>query len=400
MQEKYLVMVTADNHNKYYRMTPEGGRLKCEYGRVGAHPQVKFYSLDKYYDLLNQKLRKGYVDETFNHVSEVKKVDNGFKTIPGLVGKLVAKMLSWANQAIKANYRVSSDQVTEDAIRRAQTMIDELTYAGEVRRFNDILLDIFHTIPRSMQNVSTFLADDEDDFQKIINREQSLLDTMAGQVKHDDPVEENDEEDGDKTILQHNGISIKECTDKETAEVKAHLDPETRSKFVKAYRVKNGRTERKFNAYCKKLGDRPNVKFLYHGSRNQNYWNIMVQGLKLHPGQNVVRAGAMFGHGLYFAPKAKKSMGYTSLNGSFWTNRTGGSTTNKTLLFVYKVAMGNQYDIYSGWTPAYGNLNKTQMKRLGFDSTFAHAGASIINDECIVYDEDACTIRYILEIEE
>ena len=27
----------------------------------------------------------------------------------------------------------------------------------------------------------------------------------------------------------------------------------------------------------------------------------------------------MFGHGLYFAPRAKKSIGYTSLNGSYWS---------------------------------------------------------------------------------
>lgn len=33
-----------------------------------------------------------------------------------------------------------------------------------------------------------------------------------------------------------------------------------------------------------------------------------------------------------------------------------------------------------------------------FDSVYAHKGASLIHDEMIVYNEAACTIRYMIEV--
>lgn len=39
MEEKspvYLVMVTTNNNNKYYRMIPHGDTFEAEYGRVGS----------------------------------------------------------------------------------------------------------------------------------------------------------------------------------------------------------------------------------------------------------------------------------------------------------------------------------------------------------------------------
>ena len=35
-----LVMVTSTNHNKYYRMIPQGDTFRVEFGRVGAGMQT------------------------------------------------------------------------------------------------------------------------------------------------------------------------------------------------------------------------------------------------------------------------------------------------------------------------------------------------------------------------
>lgn len=43
MEEKspvYLVMVTTNNNNKYYRMIPHGDTFEAEYGRVGASCKI------------------------------------------------------------------------------------------------------------------------------------------------------------------------------------------------------------------------------------------------------------------------------------------------------------------------------------------------------------------------
>lgn len=60
----YLVMVTADNHNKYYRMIPHGDTFSVEYGRVGVNCQTASYSMSQWNKKYNEKVKKGYVDQT------------------------------------------------------------------------------------------------------------------------------------------------------------------------------------------------------------------------------------------------------------------------------------------------------------------------------------------------
>ena len=105
----------------------------------------------------------------------------------------------------------------------------------------------------------------------------------------------------------------------------------------------------------------------------------------------------MFGTGLYFAPKAKKSVGYTS--SGFWASRTGSAnySSNSVLLLVFKVAMGKTKDIQV-WNSACSTLDEASVRQQGYDSVFAHQGASLRNDECIVYNDDACTLSYIIEL--
>ena len=67
MEEKspvYLVMVTTNNNNKYYRMIPHGDTFEAEYGRVGASCQHASYSMSQWNKKYNEKIKKGYVDQT------------------------------------------------------------------------------------------------------------------------------------------------------------------------------------------------------------------------------------------------------------------------------------------------------------------------------------------------
>ena len=97
----------------------------------------------------------------------------------------------------------------------------------------------------------------------------------------------------------------------------------------------------------------------------------------------------MFGHGLYFAPRAKKSIGYTSLNGSNWA---GGSSSTG-FLAVYKVAYKNTH------VSAYERFTKDSVKQLGADAVFASKDQGmLVNDEVIIYDDKQATIRYLIEL--
>jgi len=62
----YLVKVEPNaNNNKFYRMLPLGDSFKVEYGRIGVGGfQTSQYSMSQWNKKLNEKLKKGYVDQS------------------------------------------------------------------------------------------------------------------------------------------------------------------------------------------------------------------------------------------------------------------------------------------------------------------------------------------------
>ncbi|UVX33167.1 MAG: Poly(ADP-ribose) polymerase catalytic domain [Bacteriophage sp.] len=104
-----------------------------------------------------------------------------------------------------------------------------------------------------------------------------------------------------------------------------------------------------------------------------------------------IYTGSMFSDGLYFANKARKSIGYTSLSGSYWA----GGNNSKSLLAIFKVNVGNQKHIYKHDSSCY---NITEKNLLPYNSVYAHGGADLRNDEFIVYNPNRCTIKYLVEI--
>lgn len=169
-----------------------------------------------------------------------------------------------------------------------------------------------------MGNVQDYLADSSKDFSKIIQKEQDLLDVMKGQVVQKQVIEESDVEDNDKsanTILEQLGLIFEECDQRDIAIIKDALGS-CSDRFHKAWRVKNLKTQKRFDEFVKE-NNITDTKLLFHGSRNENWWSIINSGLVLKP-TNAVIIGKMFGYGIYYAPKARKSLGYTSLDGSYW----------------------------------------------------------------------------------
>jgi hypothetical protein len=104
----------------------------------------------------------------------------------------------------------------------------------------------------------------------------------------------------------------------------------------------------------------------------------------------------MFGNGLYFAELARKSLGYTDFRGSYWAN----GNNRYGFLLMYEVACGKTYDpedlanYLSGVSLTYDSL-----RAHGYDSTYAGAGGRLYNTENIIYREDQCDIRYIIEMD-
>lgn len=311
-----------------------------------------------------------------------------------LVAELVDALLAYSDNAIKKNYIVSSKDVTQAMIDLAREKIDQLYSVTSLSEVNAILSQLFTIIPRKMEKVEDYLAHTEMDAAEIITREEALLDIMTGKVNQ--KTRHNIRNDNiSNTILDENNLTIRPCTMDEIRHIKKFLGKESEHKLKNAFYVKNIVTEACFYDYCSKnqISDK-DIHYLYHGSRNENWWNILIQGLSLRPKKSVVRTGAMFGHGLYFAPRAKKSIGYTSLNGSNWA---GGSSSTG-FLAVYKVAYKNPYKVYTH-VSAYERFTKDSVKQLGADAVFASKDQGmLVNDEVIIYDDKQATIRYLIEL--
>jgi poly [ADP-ribose] polymerase len=133
-------------------------------------------------------------------------------------------------------------------------------------------------------------------------------------------------------------------------------------------------------------------RLYFHGSRNENWFNILQTGLLIRP-SGAVHTGSMFGDGIYFADKAQKSIGYTSLNGSYWAR--GGD--NKAFLALFDVHLGKQKEILHHDSSCY-SLSDKVLKKDGYDSVFAKGGADLRNNEFIVYNSAQCTVSHLIEI--
>lgn len=396
-------MVTAGaNNNKYYDMTPNGDTWTATYGRIGSSSQTRVYSRSQWNAKYNEKIKKGYVDQT-DLVKDLIAVDkpknsDRYKQIENpAIAEIVDRLQNMAKKVIKENYTISSNKVTQAMVDAAQDLIDGLLAITDVSAFNQSLLKLFTTIPRRMDNVSSYTARNDSDFPKIIDREQKLLDVMKGQIVQKQIREETETDapetsESDKTILEQLGLVIEECSLDDIARIKASLGS-CQDKFCRAWRVTNLKTQARFDKFISDNNIK-DTRLLFHGSRNENWWSILQMGLVLRP-TNAVITGKMFGYGLYYAPKAKKSLGYTSLSGSYWAK--GDSQSG--FMGLMDVAYGKPYDVYQHtYNLSSLTYDKLQACCPGANCLHAHAGSMLYNDEIVVYKEEQCTIKYLVEL--
>lgn len=411
----------TDNSNKVYIMEElSDGRIKCEYGRVGKNMTTVYKSSREWDKIVREKTsnKKGYTDVTDllaePVVDDSKPVNNKVDSIKDdIVRKLVDELMSFANKSIQRNYKVTQEAVSEQQVNAAQDVINAisslLVLGVDKKHVNDMLLKLYTIIPRRMDNVKSHLIGDVnsdtdlENAQRIIGSEQSALDTMAGQVelikqqkdaaKKVAEAEANgvEEEVEEVTILDQMGLSIEVENDTETLDLIKKLMGPNVNQMKKVYKVVNNKTQVKFDKNLEKASIKKK-RLYWHGSRNENWFNILQTGLLIRP-SGAVHTGSMFGDGIYFADKAQKSIGYSSLRGSYWAH--GGD--NKAFLALFDVHLGNQKEILHHDSSCY-KLSDNVLKKDGYDSVFAKGGADLRNNEFIVYKPEQCTVSHLIEI--
>ena len=209
-------------------------------------------------------------------------------------------------------------------------------------------------------------------------------------LRKDEEKKEDVSKEDKRNILDILGLQATVASSQDINKIKELMGPNAHQ-LKKAYKIINTSTQDVYNRYMTDVED-DKIELFWHGSRNENWLNIISTGLLIRP-SGAVYSGSMFGDGIYFADKAQKSIGYSSLRGSHWTR----GTANKGFLALFSVHVGKQKHI-KRWQREHSSLSYDKVRSEGCDSVFAHGGADLRNNEYIVYKSRQCTISYLIEI--
>lgn len=296
--------------------------------------------------------------------------------------ELMLRLIKAAEKFVKDNTDTSLTMITHSMCERAKKAIEEMTKAMEssnVMAFNKALVKLYSAIPRSMKN-RDFLEFTPDGLEKRLKWESEFLEAVEGAVNGIAVKgKENDQESiKAKSILDKYGLTG-EVAKAEDLDVIRKLMGKDAHKLRRAWKVSNPATEEKF-ANCPVQ----NRRLLWHGSDTGNFLSILTNGLSLS------KAGyGMFGRGIYFASDFDKSRGYCSARNCRWH----GGNDSSAMLGIFEVAMGNPLHLNYGDSSLYAGSSKLRDK----NCAWAHKGDALMRDEIIIYNENQCTIRYIVE---
>lgn len=383
-----LVMVTAENNNKYYEMIENGSSITVNYGRVD-HTKTTISKPVSYWDkLIREKTAKGYKDVTALVSVQVTKdstPDVKLEKIVGKVGSFLELMSNYTNNLVKTTYSVKATNVSQKQIDEAQKHIDDLNnlIKGNYthKDANTILVELYMVIPRKMDNVKWHLLP-EIKLDKVLQQEQDNLDAMASQVSMNKPTKKTKVSKKTINLMDKLGITMKECSINK--DIKYLTDQVSPSKILGIYEVNKKEEDKVFEGWMSKQKNKT-TRILIHGTRCTSVIPILEIGLKIRPVGNFQFSGKVYGNGNYYSETVSKSLNYTGYD-------------NDQILLVYEVHVGNPF-VYDGWYK--GNsfpLDYKNLSERGFDSTFVKAGGGLLNTEIIAYKEEQCRIKYIIHL--
>lgn len=405
IEDKFLTCVNpSKNSYKFYKLSVMNDEVKASYGRMGTNKGDLFgerscnYPLSMFWIKYYEKIGKGYVDRTDVYLNDTKDVDeventdskktsSKSKSLKELAAstELFKKLCKYAKVAVtKAKVNVP---VTKGIINESKKLLDSMRSSSTIDVFNKNLMDLIAILQRPVRTgdgrgVRDLMASNDADFSRILTREEDLIKAMEGVLIGDDTLNR------DKNFSDYD-IEVYYATDKQKQEVIAHLSDDLKKKVKNVYRVIPLKQKEIFNKYIKDNNIKV-VKQLWHGSRNENWVSIIQNSLSLNPNAKIT--GKMFGYGIYFAPKSTKAWNYTSYSGSYWAK----GCDDIAYMGLYAVAYGKPYDVHQ-WS---GSADYKQLvKSNKCNCLHAHAGASLLNDEIVFYNESSILLNYIVEFE-
>lgn len=411
MKKKKLIFVDANvNHNKFYDMDElPNGNFKATWGRVGSAGQTMEYPMKKWDEIVRDKLRKGYHDVSVTDTIVRLGGGRDMSSLKPKIKKLLEDLNKYADKTVQLNYQEEALSVSETLVKLAQQYIDEINGKAAINantaEINQLLIKLYRVIPRKMTKVKDYLLNNSldtqqrvDEFQDKMVIEQGLLDVLVSKLDlhKTSPASSSTPNGTVLSVLDELGLEIEEITPAEETMLKNMMEDSSHA-YVDAYKVINKRTQKAFDEEVAKSKDKT-TKLLFHGSNAQNWLSILKSGLVLHA---KAKASGLFNAGIYFAPKARKSMNYIS-GGMYSSNK---NSTKDNWLAVFDVHLGKMLN-----NKQLGKIESSGSRvdladyvpQNGYDSFYGQKGVdgryTLQNDEYIVYKDNKCTIKYLIHI--
>ena len=309
--------------------------------------------------------------------------------------ELMQLLLDAAENFVRDNTSALLNGISLAQCNFAQRLLNKMREAMEesdLQLFNKCLIRLYAVIPRSTQNAyiakilarNGFLEYELDKLEERIDLEQEFCDNVTGAVKavlagNTTNIKTKEQTKIDNICLQ-NGLTIVPATKEDIDFIKSNMQGDSR-KFIRAWKTTNKNTDIRYKDYLKNKNI-TNTRTLWHGSGTSNFLSILSNGLQISKASY-----GMFGKGIYFAKDFDKSRGYCSVCNSRWR----GGSDDTAMLALFDVAIGNPWHL----DDAKHGIDASTIGP--YDSVWAHKGAHLHRDEFIVYNQNACTIRYIVE---
>ena len=428
--EKFIMVESDNNHNKcWYIEEHDNGMIRTTWGRVGNSLSIteKQFgsSASKEYDkLVKSKLKKGYTKlRTIDSSStaDIKNIQK--KTLEDIALKEIVfdkadnqiksmiQVFCQANiHAITSSTNITFNSttgvfqtpcgvVTLDAINDARNILNKIYDLVKDRDFGHDFIRYTEQycmiIPQKVHGhlVCTKIFRDEKDVQK----QNDVLDSLKDSIETLEQL--NNQKDEDKTVEEHKlfNCEIKKVTDEKVIENIKKLFNKTHQNIhacrnLKVKTVYEINIESMTKAYNNtkeawiKAGKDLNEQELWHGTKKQNIISIMKNGMIIPPANASHCTGRMFGSdGLYLSDQSTKSLNYAY---GWWS----GTKDTNCYMFLCDTLNGKQYTP-KGWSGC-------SHIPTGYDSIFAKAGISGVQNNEMIIPIAQVNPRYLIEFEE
>ena len=383
-KECYLTCINPNSpggqgNYKFYRLIPNNanGNIDAEYGRIGANPGELFapkkiqepYDSYLYWVRYYEKLSKGYVDQSDVYLNDKKKKAITVKDTANQASKELYQLLLQYAKHVVNNTLANPNIINQTMIDKSKQIWRKLNNYKTVKGFNRQILKLMTISPRRAQQVDAFLADTTDDFPSIIDREEGLINAMEAVVNSNNlTVTTNSFDDFN--------IEVYEGTQEQYNQVKQHLPTSLQNQVKKVYRVIPKGQKSRFDFYVKN-NNISKIKYLYHGSKKENWFSIVKNSLSLNPNASIT--GKALGYGLYFANDPNKSYNYCD------------SYNGESIMGLYATAYGNALH-----TTNYRHYTQDELDQDGYNCVHSHRGTTYWADEICFYKEEAVMLHYLI----